>query len=202
MLYRIDKNTLIDLPKWKCRPEFAEYYKAKRFNRNDVDLLRKLKDRCDRIEAKHKAKSEKMRAIVSDYWQNADENRYLKNHSKPIDAFDMKGNFLGTFVSSNSAAKHLNLDGRRIRKCAAGERLSTNGYMFRPHQDNPHKIKPYKSNERKPRRIIGVFIDGGTKEWANVRAAARYFGCGVNNVYKNIRNKTTLHGYSLKFKAR
>ena len=202
MLYRIDNNTLIDLPKWKCCQEFAEYYKAKRFNRNDVDLLRKLKDRCDRIEAKHRARSEKMRAIVSDYWHNADDKRYKAQHAKQIDAFDMDGNFLFTFVSSGLAAKRLNLNATRIRQCCTGKRLSTGGFMFREHQHNPRKIKPYKNNVRKPRRIIGIFIDGETKEWANVRAAARFFGCGVNNVYKNIRNKTTLRGYSLKFKAR
>jgi len=68
MLYRVNHNTLLDLPKWKCRQEFADFYRVRIESPNDVDLLRKLKDRCDTVEIKHKKKSDQARQRNIEFW--------------------------------------------------------------------------------------------------------------------------------------
>lgn len=54
MLYKISERTWLDLPKWKCRQEFVDLWNAKHTPKQDIDLIAKLQEQCDRIEAEYK----------------------------------------------------------------------------------------------------------------------------------------------------
>lgn len=88
------------------------------------------------------------------YWSDGRHRRRIdKKQAKPVDVFDLQGNFVATFPSSRKAA--IGLFGeeryrsreRCIRAARDGKKKSFLGYMFRDHQDGVVHIEPY---ARKP----------------------------------------------------
>lgn len=155
MLYRINNNTMLDLPKWKCRQEFADFYRARIESPNDVDLLRKLKDRCDAVEAKHKMKSERTRQRNIEFWAKPGAHERTNPQAVAIDVYDLKGRYIATYPSALKAAQALGKGKAQvtdIRKVAKGSRRQAWGYMFREHTPKRPKIKPYS------RKIIDVKV--------------------------------------------
>ena len=59
MLYKISERTWLDMPKWKCRKEFADLWNAKHTPKQDVELINKLKAKCDKIAEEHKQKQQR-----------------------------------------------------------------------------------------------------------------------------------------------
>lgn len=65
--------------------------------------------------------------------KSAHKNGYSHKpaHSKPVIQMDMDGNKLHWYISSEAAARKLDLHGRNIRKVCDGERNHTGGFRFK-----------------------------------------------------------------------
>lgn len=110
MLYRIDKNTMLDLPKWKCRDEFRDYYLAKLHHRKDVDLLAKLKARCDDIEERHRRWCEASRIKATRMWQRPGErDRVNWSQAIAVDVFNLDGEVIREWKSVKECADALGM---------------------------------------------------------------------------------------------
>jgi len=62
MLYKIDARTWLDLPKWKCRKEFVDLWNAQHTPKQDVELINRLKAKCDAITKEHEKRHPKKKA--------------------------------------------------------------------------------------------------------------------------------------------
>ena len=214
MLYRIDKNTMLDLPKWKCRDEFRDYYLAKLHHRKDVDLLAKLKARCDAIEERHRRWCEASRIKATRMWQRPGErDRVNWSQAKPVDVFDFNGTLIASHPSSRKAAIALfgegnyRMDERNIRQCRMGLKKSHKGFMYRDHQDGVTQIEPYKRKERpsmKGRHYnrrpgtfatqrVGEMLDGEVvREWKSVKECADALGMRTSSIIDILNKNRTM----------
>ncbi len=79
-------------------------------------------------------------------WQ---ERWKIAPNSIKVLAYDMQGNYIGTYQSCGEAARELNCLQPNILKCLRGKRKSTGGYQFKKYEkDFPLKISPYSTNEQ------------------------------------------------------
>lgn len=70
------------------------------------------------------------------------------HNSIKVIAYNLKGEYVGTYLSCGVAARELKCQETNILKCLKGKRKSTGGYQFKKYTSNaPNKIKPYKTNE-------------------------------------------------------
>lgn len=214
MLYRIDKNTMLDLPKWKCRAEFRDYYLAKLHHRKDVDLLAKLKARCDEVEERHKRWSEASRIKATRMWQRPGErDRVDWSQAIAVDVFNLDGTFVATFPSARKAA--IGMFGeegrisneRNVRQCRMGLKKSLHGFMFRNHEEGVTSIEPY---QRKPSgrkkgehynrqpgtfatQRVGEVLDGEViREWKSVKECAAALGMWTSSIIDILNKNRTM----------
>lgn len=214
MLYRIDKNTMLDLPKWKCRAEFRDYYLAKLHHRKDVDLLAKLKARCDDIKASHERRQAASRRTATRMWQRPGERgRVDWSQAKPVDVFDFNGTLIASYPSSRKAAIGMfGEEGRRsnernVRQCRMGLKKSLHGFMYRDHQDGVTQIEPYKRKERpsmKGRHYnrrpgtfatqrVGEMLDREVvREWKSVKECADALGMRTSSIIDILNKNRTM----------
>ena len=219
MLYRIDKNTMLDLPKWKCRAEFRDYYLAKLHHRNDVDLLAKLKARCDEVEQRHKRWCEASRIKAMNMWRRPGERDRVDSQAKAVDVFNLDGTFVATFPSARKAAISMfgeeghRIDERNIRQCRMGLKKSHKGFMYRDHEDGVTCIEPY---QRKPSgrkkgehynrqpgtfatQRVGEMLGGEViREWKSVKAAAADLGVGLSCIIDRMNTQRTIRSTGTK----
>lgn len=210
MFYKIDNKTYIDWPKWKCRQEFANYYIAKRDKSRDVDLLYRLKARCDEIEKKHIENIELARKAAHARWLKPGAHDRLQQNSVPIDVFDMNGNYIKTYPNAYRASLSLGLDYYHIKKCRNGRKKSLGGFMFRDHTGQTANIEPYKIDHRKPgykrrpgtnpTRIVVSMENGAVfREWPSVKSCGEDLGVRSNTVIEAIKHNRALCGHVLQY---
>jgi hypothetical protein len=123
MLYKINHNTWLDLPKWKCRPEFAALWLALNTPKQDIDLIAKLRAECDRLTALHRA------------GKRAPLPNQISSNSRPVTAYDAQGRLLGTYPNSRLAAVALfgianNATVSGINQVRCGRVQTYKGYHF------------------------------------------------------------------------
>ena len=217
MLFKIDNKTSLDLPRWKCRQEFADYYLAKRDSRNDVDLLAKLKAKCDAIELTHKKRQAASHRTASKMWQRPNERQRVdKSQAIPVDVFDFNGTFIATFPSARKAAigmfgeERYHSNERCIRATREGKKKSHLGFMFRDHQDGVTQVEPYKRKERpsmkgrhynrRPNTFatqrVGEILNGEiVREWNSIKEAAYDLGLCVGTIYSVLKYHRIMRDY-------
>ena len=150
-----------------------------------------------------KASKEKMAKYWSD-WRH--RRRIDKKQAKPVDVFDMQGNFVATYQSSRKAAiglfgmENYRSRERCIRACREGVKKSFLGYMFRDHQDGVTKIEPY---FRKPKKrgykvnrdrstyahkpVMEVCEFGILAEWPSLKECAASIGGTYGGLWAAMR---------------
>lgn len=132
MLYQINKTTWLDLPKWKCRREFAELWSAKREHPTDIELINRLKAQCDEIERTHFKRSGRNKPNLKR------AGGIVTKRSRPVNVYDYEGRYLATYPNAHNAARDLfgdnykNAAGKLEAILAGRDRLkSYKGYRIR-----------------------------------------------------------------------
>lgn len=205
MLYRIDNRTWIDLPRWKCRPEFAEFYRELRARTGDVDKLGKLKAKCDIIEQQHNARVRQSIRMNGVRWSR--DRGSVSPTATAIDVFTLRGRFLDTYPSSCKASEALFGDkrhARAIKKCVRGVRHSHGEYQFREHVDGvkPKNIGSIYKNRTLYRPVDELDDDGVViRKHRTVTACAKSLGIDPGSVIWGIkhRSRNRKHGTYLKY---
>lgn len=123
MLYKINHNTWLDLPKWKCRPEFAALWLALNTPKQDVELISRLRAECDRIKALHRA------------GRPAPRPSQTNGNSRPVYVYNRQGGYIGTYGNSRLAAVALfgvanNTTVSGINQVRCGRVKTYKGYQF------------------------------------------------------------------------
>lgn len=126
--------------------------------------------------------------------------KHILNRSKPINQYNLKGEFINSFTSQKQASEYLN-----IPKCGIGlvcnkKQQTTQGFVFRFKNDGleddfkllPKKGKPIIQYSRK-----GNFI----KEWDSIIEASKYYEIDPSGINSCCRTKQkTAYGYIWKYK--
>ena len=81
------------------------------------------------------------------YWSDPKNHERVDKQAKPLDVFDMEGNFVATYPSSRKAAQALGIPKKmesNIRATARGDgHKSIKGFQFRFHKEGVTKIVPW-----------------------------------------------------------
>lgn len=102
-----------------------------------------------------------------------------KKGTKPVQQFDLKGNFIETYSSCMEAARKTNSDDRSIGKCCKGEIKTHNCYVWRYLNDDtlPPIEDEYLKRKPRTRRVNQYRIDGSFKYTFNsLKEAAHSVG--------------------------
>lgn len=152
------------------------------------------------------------------YWSDPKNHERVDKQAKPVDMFDMEGNFLTTYPSSRKAAQALGLDKikeRNIRQCRAGKKKSAYGYQFRDHVDGVAKIDPWAKAPHKPHRR-GYHRDnsnlqkpcfelddrwGVLRRWDSLKECAADLGCSYSALWRAMSENRSVKGHIIKFET-
>ena len=162
------------------------------------------------------AKREHSRRVCMARWSKPGAHDHVDTkQAKPLDVFDMQGNYIATYPSSKKAAIALGLkNDNDIRKCRRGGLKSYNGFRFRDHEEGVTKIEPY---SRKPHKRGYHYIRkpdiykykplveideklGVLREWPSVKEAAADIGCSMCGIWIAMKQGRPIKGHTLQFK--
>ena len=76
------------------------------------------------------ANSHKGKKVSKDHIEKLHKGQILAN-SKPIEQYDLEGNFIKNWQSATIAAKELNLHPTSIRHCVQGKTKTSGGYIWK-----------------------------------------------------------------------
>lgn len=121
-IHKLVAETFLNKSNFKCMPDE---------NRSLINM--------DKLEVNHKNEDKYDNRINNLEWCTHKYNSYYskciekcsKAKEKPINQYDLKGNFIKTWDSINEASKLLNIPQSCISRCVRGLRNKTHNYKFR-----------------------------------------------------------------------
>ena len=177
---------------------------------------------CESIDNPQKAaRRERSRRQALAYWSDKRHRRRVdKSQAKPVDVFDLQGNFVATYKSSRKAAIGLGFENvyfaeRCIRRARTGSLKSYKGYQYRDHRDGVTRIEPYKRDHkpsgyhvnRRPgtyasRRIASVCEFGIRAEWDSVKQCAEWLGVSYGAIWAAMKQNRPIKGHKLEYQSK
>lgn len=109
---------------------------------------------------------------------------------KPIELFDMKGNYVTEYPNITEAAKAIGVSRNTLYGIIQGERLSAKGYQFRLKGDTT-PVQEYKNRQGGKKSVYQCAKTSGSiiKEWESAAAAARDLGLDSSTITKVCKGK-------------
>ena len=161
-------------------------------------------------------RSKASRENMVKYWSDPKNHERVDKQAKPIDVFDMEGNFVATFPSSRKAGQALGFDKIQeciIRQCRAGKKKSLHGYRFRDHVDGVTKIDPWTKAPHKQHKR-GYHRDnsnlqkpcfeqddrwGVLRRWDSLKECAADLGISYGGLWVAMKHERPIKGRLIKF---
>lgn len=132
------------------------------------------------------------------------DNVKRAHNSIKVLAYDLKGIYVGTYLSCEIAAKELNCKSANITKCLRRERKSTGGYQFKRYKDNfPFQIEPYKTNELEAKYKAVYQYDklfSFVQKHHSLQECADFIGVTRNAITHAMKEGRTCKGYYFSYK--
>lgn len=154
------------------------------------------------------------------FWSDPKNHERVNKKAKPLDVFDMEGNFVATYPSSRKAAQALGIPKMmesNIRAVARGDGYkSIKGFQFRFHKEGVTKIEPWAKAPHKPHRR-GWHRDnshlqkpcfeqddrwGVLRRWDSLKECAADLGCSYSALWRAMSEDRSVKGHIIKFETK
>lgn len=133
------------------------------------------------------------------------KEKIAKALSRPIDQYDLNGNYIKSWDSAQIAAKELNLDGSAILKCCNGKYHSSKGYVWRYKGEPFDKYMRKKYQQPLQRKHVDQYTTTGefVKNWDSFAEIKDHLNLSSNSaiVLCCQRKRKTAYGYVWRYEG-